>query len=109
MNPAVLAWLLAQLGTTTDPADLATRYERLGTAKAVAVEVLSERRAKLLAEPMHLVVNGVVTLDTSNNLTGLERQIASIQTATAPDEAAADDGTPDLVVAPLCSDRRWRR
>ena len=110
MDPAVLAWLLAQLGTTTDPADLAARYDRLGTAKAVALEVLSERRAKLLAEPMHLVVNGVVTLDTSNNLTGLERQITSIQTATAPDEAAAAaDGTPDLVVAPLRRAHRWWR
>jgi hypothetical protein len=109
VDPAVLAWLLAQLGTTTDPADLTTRYGRLGTAKGVALEVLAERRAKLLAEPMHLVVNGVVTLDTSNNLTGLERQIACIQTATAPDEAAADDGTPDLVVAPLRPACRWRR
>ena len=109
MDPAVLAWLLAQLGTTTDTADLTVRYTRLGTAKAVALEVLSERRAKLLAEPMHLVVNGVVTLDTSNNLTGLERQIASIQTAAAPDEAAADDGTPDLVVAPLRRAHRWWR
>lgn len=109
MDPAVLAWLLAQLGTNTDPADLTARYTRLGTAKAVALEVLAERRAKLLAEPMHLVVNGVVTLDTSNNLTGLERQIASIQTATAPDEPAADDATPDLVVAPLRRAHRWWR
>src|SRR5690242_225030 len=29
VDPAVLAWLLAQLGPTTDPTDLAARYERL--------------------------------------------------------------------------------
>ncbi|MGW1157756.1 hypothetical protein ACWD48_05920 [Streptomyces sp. NPDC002519] len=105
MDPAVLAWLLAQLGPTTDQTDLQTRYTRLGSAKAVALEVLSERRAKLLADPLQLTVNGVVTMDQSNNLTGLERQIASVQAATAPDDAAGGD---TLVIAPLESARRRR-
>ncbi|WP_377267425.1 hypothetical protein [Peterkaempfera sp. SMS 1(5)a] len=109
MDPAVLAWLLAQLGTSTNPADLQTRYDRLGSAKAGAVEVLGERRAKLLAERLHLVVNGVVALDQSNNLTGLERQIAALQMATAPDDQSADDTTPELVVAPLRPAHRWLR
>jgi hypothetical protein len=109
VDPAVLAWLLAQLGTTADQTDLATRYVRLGSAKAVALEVLGERRAKLLADPLHLVVNGVVTLDNSNNLTGLERQIASVQTATAPDDIADDNSAPELVIAPLRRARGWWR
>jgi hypothetical protein len=110
MDPLVLAWLLAQLGTTTDSADLQTRYTRLGSARAVALEVLGERRAKLLADPLHLVVNGVVTLDQSNNLTGLERQITSLQTATAPDDPTEDDTTPELVVVPLRpAEHRWCR
>ncbi|MFF3517731.1 hypothetical protein [Streptomyces sp. NPDC002573] len=105
MDPAVLAWLLAQLGPTTDQGDLQTRYDRLGSAKAVALEVLSERRANLLADPLQLTVNGVVTMDQSNNLTGLERQIASVEAATAPDDAVGGD---TLVIAPLESARRRR-
>ncbi|MET9411567.1 hypothetical protein ABZX90_38360 [Streptomyces sp. NPDC002935] len=106
MDPAVLAWLLAQLGPATDTADLQTRYARLGTARAVALEVLSERRAKLLADPLQLTVNGVVTMDQSNNLTGLERQIAFVEAAAAPDEAAGGDA---LVIAPLQRAHHWRR
>ncbi|MFF7191687.1 hypothetical protein ACFZAR_42530 [Streptomyces sp. NPDC008222] len=98
MDPAVLAWLLAQLGPTTDQNDLQTRYTRLGSARVVALEVLSERRAKLLAEPLQLTVNGVATLDQSNNLTGIERKIASVEAATAPDDATGGD---TLVIAPL--------
>ncbi|MFI5799047.1 hypothetical protein [Streptomyces sp. NPDC051677] len=110
MDPAVLAWLLAQLGPDTDQADLQTRHARLCSARAVALEVLNERRAKLLAEPLQLTVNGVATLDQSNNLTGLERQIASMEDATAPDEPNGGD---TLVIAPLQSARRrhhhrWR-
>ncbi|WP_073947626.1 hypothetical protein [Streptomyces kebangsaanensis] len=106
MDSAVLAWLLAQLGPATDQSDLETRYTRLGSAKAVALEVLSERRAALLAEPLQLTVSGVATLDQSNNLTGLERQIAFVQDATAPDEP---DGGDALVVAPLRRAHGWRR
>ncbi|MEU4094475.1 hypothetical protein [Streptomyces sp. NPDC026673] len=103
MDPAVLAWLLAQLGPATDQSDLQTRYTRLGSARAVALEVLSERRAKLLAEPLQLTVNGVATLDQSNNLTGLERQIEAVQDAAAPDDPASGD---TLVIAPLQPARR---
>ncbi|MFK0106424.1 hypothetical protein [Streptomyces sp. NPDC091217] len=111
MDAAVLAWLLAQLGPATDQTDLLARYARLGTARAVALEVLYERRAKLLAEPLQLTVNGVATLDQSANLTGLERQITSVENATAPDEPNGGD---TLVIAPLESVHRrrhhhWRR
>ncbi|MFE2578894.1 hypothetical protein [Streptomyces sp. NPDC059378] len=105
MDSAALAWLLAQLGPDTDQNDLQARYTRLGTARAVALEMLYERRAKLLAEPLQLTVNGVATLDQSNNLTGLERQIAFVQDATAPDDPTGGD---TLVIAPLESVHRWR-
>ncbi|MEU6815463.1 hypothetical protein [Streptomyces sp. NPDC046860] len=49
MDAAVLAWLLAQLGPATDQPDLQARSARFGTARSVALEVLYERRAKLLA------------------------------------------------------------
>ncbi|MCX4858360.1 hypothetical protein [Streptomyces canus] len=110
MDVSVRAWLLAQLGPATDTADLDARYARLTSARAVASEVLAERRAKLLAEPLQMTVNGVATIDQSNNLAGLERQIASMEDAPAPDDPADGD---TLVVAPLQSAHRryhyWRR
>ncbi|MFI9149491.1 hypothetical protein [Streptomyces sp. NPDC053367] len=107
MTPEVLAWLLAQLGPSTDQDNLAARYARLGSARLVAGEVLAERRASLLAEPLRMTVDGVVTIDQSNNLAGLERQIVQLSDATAPDDAAAGDEV-DLVAAPLLRDRRAR-
>lgn len=89
MNPAVLAWLLAQLGPTTDQTGLTARYARLASAREVAREVLSERRANLLAEPLRMTVDGVVTIDQSNNLQGLERQLAALTDTSAPDDPVA--------------------
>jgi hypothetical protein len=108
MDQAILSWLLAQLGTSTDTADLETRYTRLGTARAVALEILAERRAKLLADPLRLTVDGVVTLDNTNNLTGTERQITAVAAAVAPDDAVQADDTAELVAAPLRPARRTR-
>ena len=110
MDPAVLAWLLAQLGPTTDSTDLTARYARLGTAKAVALEVLAGRRAGLIAEPLRVVVDGVMTVDNSANLTGLERQIAAVQVTAAPDDTAvaATDTMPEVVIAALLPARRCR-
>ena len=42
-------WLFAQLGPGTDTADLDARYARLGSGRAVALEVLRE---KGLVEPL---------------------------------------------------------
>ncbi|MFE0640126.1 hypothetical protein ACFW2Y_00640 [Streptomyces sp. NPDC058877] len=109
MDEAVRTWLLAQLGPETDMTDLEARYTRLGTARAVALEVLAERRAGLLAEPLRLTVDGVMTVDNSGNLTGLERQITSVSGAVAPDETTtSEEGPPVVVVASLRpARRRW--
>ncbi|MFM9760767.1 hypothetical protein [Streptomyces scabiei] len=108
MDIAVRAWLLAQLGPTTDTADLDARYARLTSARAVANEVLAERRAKLLADPLRMTVDGVVTIDQSNNLSGLERQIAGLVDLVAPDELADGEVSTHLVTAPLLR-ARWGR
>ncbi|WP_406738555.1 hypothetical protein OG365_24360 [Streptomyces sp. NBC_00853] len=108
MNPAVLAWLLAQLGPATDQTDLTARYARLASAREVAREVLSERRAKLLAEPLRMTVDGVVTIDQSNNLQGIERQLAALSETPAPDDPAAGDPGIELVTAPLVQTHRTR-
>lgn len=108
MDIAVRAWLLAQLGPTTDTTDLDARYARLTSARAVANEILAERRAKLLADPLRMTVDGVVTIDQSNNLAGLERQITALVDLVAPDEPADDEESTDLVTAPLLRARRGR-
>ncbi|MEU8919465.1 hypothetical protein AB0D10_00840 [Kitasatospora sp. NPDC048545] len=109
MDPAALAWLLAQLGPTTPTDDLTARHARLGTARAVALEVLAERRAVLLSEPLRLVVDGVVTMDRTANLTGIERQIAALQAAEGPDDTPVGaDGLHQIEAVPIRAARRTR-
>lgn len=94
LDTAVQAWLLAQLGTTTPLADLETRYTRLGTARAVALEVLNERLAALLQQPANVNVSSVVAVGFGENIKALERKIALLESGQPP---APDDppGTGD--------------
>lgn len=82
MDEASRRWLLATLGPATDTADLDQRYARLHSLRAVALEVLRERRAALLAQPLKLALSGVVSVDTSGNVAALERQIAELEDPT---------------------------
>ncbi|MGW0992017.1 hypothetical protein ACWD5V_01590 [Streptomyces sp. NPDC002523] len=103
------SWLLAQLGPDTDPADLERRYFRLRSVRAVALEVLGERRAKLLADPLKVTVDGVVTMDLQENLRGIERQIEQVRQVASPDDAD-DQGEADemLGMTWLVPTRRYR-
>lgn len=85
------SWLVAQVGPDTDPADLERRFFRLRSARAVALEVLGERRARLLADPLKVTVDGVVTMDLQENLRGIERQIEQVRQAPAPDKSGDED------------------
>ncbi|MFD0555312.1 hypothetical protein ACFQ0X_43640 [Streptomyces rectiviolaceus] len=88
MDAAVKAWLLAQLGETTDLTDLESRYTRLGAARPVALEVLRGRLAAFLQSPTTVNVSGVVGVGYAENIKGLERQIALLVAGSdpAPDE-----------------------
>ncbi|WP_327302978.1 hypothetical protein OG730_04755 [Streptomyces sp. NBC_01298] len=86
MDTEVLRWLLAQLGPDTDPSDLAQRYERWHSARAVAQEVLTERISSLLADPLRVSVNGIATIDQSGNVAALERRLAQLTGQAAPDD-----------------------
>ncbi|MFD7451788.1 hypothetical protein [Kitasatospora sp. NPDC059827] len=109
MDDAATAWLRAQLGPATDPADLQARYQRLHSARAVALEVVAERRARLLADPLRLLVDGVVTMDNTATLGGIERQLAQLQDILGPDETGpGDDGLPHIVTGYLRPARRIR-
>ncbi|MDQ8706834.1 hypothetical protein RCO28_30835 [Streptomyces sp. LHD-70] len=78
------AYLRSELGPT-DPADLDPRYQRLGSLQAVATEVLRERKAALVSDPLSVTVQGVATVNNAENVRALERQI------TALEELAVDD------------------
>ncbi|MGW7600504.1 hypothetical protein [Streptomyces antimycoticus] len=103
------SWLLAQLGPDTDPADLERRFFRLRSARAVALEVLGERRAKLLGDPLKVTVDGVVSMDLQENLRGIERQIEAVRQASAPDDPE-DEGEEGKALATsfMVPTRRYR-
>lgn len=88
MDTAVRAWLLSQLGEATPLPDLETRYARLGTARAVALEVLRGRLAAFLQQPATVNVSSVIGVGYAENIKALERQIALLEagTPTAPDD-----------------------
>ncbi|MEU0839464.1 hypothetical protein ABZ370_08330 [Streptomyces sp. NPDC005962] len=102
------SWLLAQLGPDTDPADLERRYFRLRSVRAVALEVLGERRAKLLGDPLKVTVDGVVTMDLQENLRGIERQIEGARKAPAPDDPVNEEKADALMTTSLAPMRRYR-
>lgn len=91
-----LAWLKSELGSTESDTDLAIRYERLGTAPAVAVEILKERRAKILASPMKLTVNNVATVDNTSNLAALDRRISYLLVNGGDETGAGDPEMPTV-------------
>ncbi|WP_406220922.1 hypothetical protein [Streptomyces decoyicus] len=45
----------------------------------MALEVLGERQAQLLGDPLKVTVDGVVTMDLQENLRGIERQIEQVR------------------------------
>ncbi|WP_448333483.1 hypothetical protein [Streptomyces sp. DSM 41534] len=103
MDAATRAWLISQLGTATNLADLDQRYARLGTARAVALEVLRERLADLVAQPSVIGVSSVVNINTTANIAALERQITLLESGEppAPDDPTDDTGSSGLKVIQL--------
>lgn len=110
MDTAVQAWLISQLGTATDLTDLTARYARLGTARAVALEVLNQRLADLRAQASTVNVSSVVSVSFAENIKAYERQIALLQDGipAAPDDPAGsgDDGTTLIGTFQLVERRR---
>jgi len=92
------SWLLAQVGPDTESADLERRFFRLRSVRAVVLEVLGERRARLLADPLKVTVDGVVTMDLQENLRGIERQIEQVRQTPAPDEPSDESEAAASVV-----------
>jgi hypothetical protein len=93
VDTAVQAWLISQLGTATDLPDLTARYTRLGTARAVAIEIVNERLANLRAQVATVTVSSVVSVSIAENIKAYERQLALLQAGSppAPDDPASPD------------------
>jgi len=111
LDPNVQAWLLAELGTATSVADLETRYTRLGTARAVALEVLRERKAALIQQPASVNVSGAVAVTFTENIKALERQIEALEAGIppAPDDPAGTGGDETAAVGYILLRERPRR
>ncbi|MGW5689787.1 hypothetical protein ACWEWX_02150 [Streptomyces asiaticus] len=104
MDAATRAWLISQLGTATDLADLDQRYTRLASARAVALEILYERKAALVMDqPAGVNVSSVVSVTYTENIKALERQIALLEDGQppAPDDPADDGSTTGFSVIQL--------
>lgn len=97
MDAAVQAWLWSELGRDTDLVDLTTRYTRLQSARAVALEVLRERAAAMRAQPTGVTVTNVVAINTTSNLASYERQIAALEAGEHPAPDEQDTGGPDTL------------
>lgn len=87
-----LAELRAELGPDLTAAEVQPRWERHGDLRLVALEVVRERLAALLAGPATFTVPGVYSQSTAPNLTAYREQLARLS---APDALAA--ATPKVV------------
>jgi len=87
-----LAYLRSEIGSTVDEADLDLRYERLGTAVAVAHEVVRERLATLLSGPSSFSLPGVYSESTNDGtIRALQAQTDRLQTTLDAVHAPAVD------------------
>lgn len=111
MDTAVRSWLISQLGTATDLVDLNDRYARLGTARAVALEVLNQRLADLRAQVATVNVSSVVSVSFAENIKAYERQIALLQDGIppAPDDPDTSSGDTSSELGVLFLVERPRR
>jgi len=93
LTASVQAWLISKLGTDTSLGDLDARYTRLGTARAVALEVLNERLANLRSQVATVGLSGVVNVSYAENIKAYEREIALLESGdlVGPDEPSNPD------------------
>lgn len=89
LDAAVLAEVRSWVGSSPSDEDLALRHERLGSAHAVALEVLRGRQAEFLASPATFSVDGDYGQGTAVNITELRRQIAQLEQLVANDGQVA--------------------
>ena len=79
----IQSWCGRTVGTmdddTHDTGDIAARLERLSSAEAVAIEVLRQRRADMLRDPLNFSVEGDFSQDAAENIRRLDADIAALE------------------------------
>lgn len=90
LTDAQISWLRSEVGASTTEDDLQARFDRLGSIRDVAMEVLRERRASYLEQPLSLNLAGVASVDYTNNVAALERRLTAL--ANLDDDPSDDDG-----------------
>lgn len=96
------------VGTAADLSDLDALLDELATPEAVALQLLRQQYADLLARPTKLGVDGDVTADWSANVNALAVRIKSLEAIVSSQPAPGGLSTGTLVVTPLvgpCDDR----
>lgn len=89
------AWLTSELGSTVTTEAMQARYDAVGTVRATAVSLLRERITALVNSPLSVGISGVATVNQSENVKALERQIARIERL---DDDPSDDTSEDVPV-----------
>lgn len=99
---ADLAAIRARIGAATPPTDtdLAVAFDRLGSADAVALEVMRGRYADALAGPAKWSVEGDFSIDNTATIAALSRQVAALEGDIA--------GPPVMTVHSLTRSDPWR-
>ncbi len=87
-----LAYLRSELGTEIDEGNLEDRHDRLGSVTAVALEVIRERLATVLANPTSFTIPGVYS-ETRNDATvkALQDQVTRLKTEVEREVVPAGD------------------
>jgi hypothetical protein len=62
------AWLRSELGQEVTGEDLQARYDRLGSVRDVAIEVIRSRRNALLEQPASVSLQGVASASYGDNI-----------------------------------------
>lgn len=74
-----IQWLRDQVGDEPADAELQTRYDdRGGSLRDTALSVLASRRRELLESSLKVTATGVASVDNTENVKALERDIAAL-------------------------------
>ena len=84
-------------GDRFDAIDVDARLARLGSANAVALEILRQRRADFAVNPAEENVDGDFAAKTVENIKALERDIGRLETIVAAESGAGTSSTSLMV------------
>lgn len=96
-------WAKSYLGEV-DETEFNARVERLGSVRAAVIEVLRERRAKMMGNALSVTIPGAVSVSFKDNISVLDRLIGELEKGIP---GATDGKTHPITLA--CVANRWAR